>query len=193
MFKSVAAVCAVGTAHAAITLNSAPIKHDVQFLPDSPDLGVQVPDYPLSYTLTGTMTIPYANVKEPVTVVTDADNNRQFVSFYHGLKELIYVNLGTEKARSYEFFIADNERVCFQGNVTGDAQKLDADGEHPLKWPVRFLPNLKDYQYRGQLPCKPNLGVWRARINRARAYLFLCRPMLWCYESAPDPIGMPCL
>lgn len=151
MLKGCISACILGTASAAVVLTN---EHKPQVL-KAPDHGKAVPDYPASYTVTGVMRIPYADVNEPVTVVTDGENNRQFVSYYHGLKEIIYTDLGTNNSRTYEFFIADNERVCFHGHVSGDSAAMDEATHQPKKWPVRFLPNLEEFSYRGTTKCKP--------------------------------------
>lgn len=59
------------TAFAALLAASAQARvvlHTPEILSGAPDMGVQIPDYPESYTMTGIMHIPYADVHEPVTV-----------------------------------------------------------------------------------------------------------------------------
>lgn len=153
--KTCLSACVLGTASAAVVLSN---EHKPQVL-KAPQLGKAVPNYPDSYTLEGVMRIPYANVEEPITVVTDGKKGRQFVSYYHGLKEIVYTDLGTENAKSYEFFVAENERVCYQGKQSGDATKMDEKTHMPKKWPVHFLPDLSEFTYRGLVPCKPSSGL----------------------------------
>ncbi|KNC82052.1 hypothetical protein SARC_05646 [Sphaeroforma arctica JP610] len=116
----------------------------------APNLGKFVPTYPKQYTVTGIMHIPYADVHEPVKVQTDEEARAQKVTYYDGRDAMLYLNIGEDTGMTYETYIGYNRPMCFQSKL-----KKGTDTQDRMDREVKFIPDLKEFEYRGKTPCNP--------------------------------------
>jgi len=72
---------------------------------------VNPPVFPKSYILSGTMSLPYANMKEPITLRYDGTNGRARVDFYNGLDYWVYRN-DLSAPVTYEVYTRVNAYAC---------------------------------------------------------------------------------
>jgi len=152
------------------------------------------PNYPEQYTVSGIFKLPYANIAEPVRVVTDRVNERQTVSFYNGLDTFFY---DLKNGNTYQSFIAQDTRKCTKSSR---AESGVQPAQEHVVYPVKFLPDLADFEYVGQTPCPDDVTLscyeWhRERIagERTNTYTFVTRsdesftPVLYTMVGYDEP------
>eukprot|EP00762_Andalucia_godoyi_P002894 ANDGO_04191.mRNA.1 Counting factor associated protein D len=72
---------------------------------------VSVPKFPNSFLLTGTFSLPYAHLVEPVTLRYDGVNGRIRLEWYNGLDYFIYRN-DVSQPTTYEVYTRINKPAC---------------------------------------------------------------------------------
>lgn len=103
-----------------------------------------VPKFPSKYTFRGTFSLPFGNITEPLYVVNDMDNNRQFVDFYNGLDYNVY---RYDKGYMYEIYMAKYNHRC--ARIPGSGRVMD------------FIPDLSQgFEYKGQSTVDGKLCEW---------------------------------
>ncbi|XP_029638963.1 digestive cysteine proteinase 1 [Octopus sinensis] len=104
-----------------------------------------IPDFGKQYGLMGTLSLPYAELNEPVIAYVDLINNRSRINYYHGIVSMLMLGGKGDYGEAYTLAYVTtyndfNKRSCFKVDGTSDGKIV----------PQIALPDLSDYKFIGR-------------------------------------------
>ncbi|GAB1599982.1 digestive cysteine proteinase 1-like [Argonauta hians] len=101
-----------------------------------------IPDFGKQYGLMGTLSLPYAELNEPIVAYVDLINNRSRIDYYNGMVSIIMDGSKGDHGEAYTLaymtnYKEFNKKSCFKVTGTSDA---------PVT-PQVALPDLSDFKF----------------------------------------------